>query len=134
MTVKVNTALSGQRRSVKMNISGEYFYGNKVSEYGRKNGYVDYGTLAKSVNHVLNNDVIRCGCGCFETVNWSEEDDDREVFQWYITDYSGAEVLLEAGEMVLYNEELNMYLWGVTHFGTSWDHVLTNIRCNTGEV
>ena len=27
-----------------------------------------------------------------------------------------------------YNEQLDMYLWGITHFGTSWDYVLTDVK------
>ena len=36
----------------------EYFYGNKISDYGIQNGYVDYATLAKSFDAVLNNDIM----------------------------------------------------------------------------
>lgn len=53
-----------------------------------------------------------------------------EIFQYYIVNSNGAEILQDAGEIVFYNEELDLYLWGVTHWGTSWDFVLTNIRCN----
>ena len=53
-----------------------------------------------------------------------------EVFQWYIVDDNGAEILKEINEIVYYNDELDMYLWGVTHWGTSWDYVLTDIPCN----
>jgi hypothetical protein len=28
-------------------VHGKYFFGNEISEYGQKNGYVDYGTLAR---------------------------------------------------------------------------------------
>lgn len=52
------------------------------------------------------------------------------IFQWFIVSGYGAEILKEAGEIVYYNEYLDLYLWGVTHYGTSWDYVLTNIRCN----
>ena len=31
-----------------MTLKSVYFYGNKVSEYGIENGFVDYGTLAKA--------------------------------------------------------------------------------------
>ena len=52
-----------------------------------------------------------------------------DVFQWYIVDYSGAELLKrETNEIVYYNEELDLYLWGVTHYGTAWDYVLTDIK------
>lgn len=55
----------------------------------------------------------------------------EEVFQWFIISDNGAEILKEwTNELVVYNRELDMYLWGVTHWGTSWTHVLTDIRCN----
>lgn len=53
-----------------------------------------------------------------------------EVFQWFIISDNGAEILKEwTEEIVFYNAELDMYVWGVTHYGTSWDYVLTDIRC-----
>ena len=58
-----------------------------------------------------------------------EQDDQSEVFQWYIIDDNGARICKEFNEIVYYNETLDMYLWGVTHYGTSWDHVLTDIPC-----
>lgn len=61
-----------------------------------------------------------------------EEERYPEIFQWFITDYPGAEVLSWNNEIIYYNETLDLYLWGVTHFGTSWDYVLTDIKCNTG--
>ena len=42
-----------------MLVHGKYFYGNEISAYGQENGYVDYGTLAKAFDAVLNNDIIQ---------------------------------------------------------------------------
>lgn len=42
-----------------MNIYGEYFFGNKISDYGLENGFVDYGTLSKAFDAVLNNDIMQ---------------------------------------------------------------------------
>lgn len=36
----------------------KYYYGNAISEYGLENGRVDYGTLAKAFDAVLNNDIM----------------------------------------------------------------------------
>ena len=58
----------------------------------------------------------------------NEQDDEPEVFQWFIVDDWGARLLQEISEIVYYNETLDMYLWGVTHCGTSWDYVLTSIK------
>lgn len=111
-----------------------YFYGNKISDYGIQNGYVDYATLAKAFDAVLNNDIIpkTMNIGYWELVSGFDYDEETEeyadIYQYYIVSDNGAKILKEAGEIVYYNEELDMYVWGVTHFGTSWDYVLTNIK------
>lgn len=172
----------------------DYFYGNKISDYGIENGYVDYGTLAKAFDAVLNNNII----GVTGWENWSkvsggvdnseeieeleenlneiedkiydlrvqrddldesetelydeldnkieelrneslgiedciddlrrEEEEEPEIFQYYIVSDNAVEILQEADEIVYYNEELDMNVWCVTHYGTAWDYVLTDIK------
>ena len=118
----------------------KYFYGNEISEYGRKNGFVDYRTLAKSFDAVLNNDIINktSDIGYWDVINGSEYDEETDsyvdIFQYYIISAQGAEILQrETEEIVFYNEELDLYVWGVTHFGTAWDYVLTDIECDIEE-
>lgn len=159
----------------KMEKEQKYYYGNAISEYGIENGYVDYATLAKAFNAVLNNDIMSLtyDIGSWEQVSGiidntdeieeleekrdeleelnesspsqiieneineineqieeleNEQDNEPEVFQWFIVDDWGARLLQqEANEIVYYNETLDIYLWGVTHFGTSWNYVLTSI-------
>lgn len=154
----------------------KYYYGNAISEYGMENGYVDYATLAKAFNAVLNNDIMSLtyDIGYWEQVSGivdntdeieeleekmdeleeenesspsqileneineineqiedleNEQDNEPEVFQWFIVDDWGARLLQqETNEIVYYNEILDMYLWGVTHYGTSWNYALTNIK------
>ena len=152
----------------------KYYYGNAISEYGMENGYVDYATLAKCFNAVLNNDIMQLtyDIGYWDQVSGTvdnteeieeleekkeeleEENEsspsqileneineindqieelereqyDQEVFQWYIVDEGGARLLQDINQIVYYNEKLNVYLWGVTHCGTSWDYVLTDIK------
>lgn len=160
-----------------MFVHGKYFYGNEISEYGQEHGYVDYRTLAKSFDAVLNNDIMQ---KTWDVLGWWEqesgfvdnteeinelqeqieelmldnEDDEHteeieelqdrineleeeqensynaDIYQYYIVDDNGAEILKECNEIVFYNETLDMYVWGVTHWGTSWDYVLTDIKCN----
>lgn len=173
----------------------DYFYGNKISDYGLKHGYVDYRTLAKAFDSVLNNNLIYINVGYWEKESGSvdnsdyfeeleekqeyledlktkleeaqekadymlntrlvemleagidrldnaimeidcdiaelqrEMEEEPEIFQWYVVDDQGADILKEFNEVVYYNEELDIYLWGITHYGTSWDYVLTNIPC-----
>lgn len=153
----------------------KYYYGKPISDYGMEHGHVDYATLAKTFNAVLNNDIMSLtyDIGSWDQVSGivdnseeiekleekrdeleeenenspsqileneineineqieeleNEQYEGEEVFQWFIVDDWGARLLQqEADEIVYYNETLDMYLWGVTHYGTSWDYVLTNI-------
>ena len=179
-----------------------YFYGNEVSDFGVKNGRVDFRCFAKAFDAVLNNNIMSATAdvGYWEPVSGSEEyyedhagtvynydeaqerieeleaerdalqekldaleelDDDMnaeyvselqkkideleedidwlndahydEVFQWFIVSDNAVSLLEEANQIVYYNEALDMYLWGVTHWGTSWDYVLTCIPCHIYE-
>lgn len=168
---------------------GTSFYGNEASNYAKENGRLDYATLAKAFDAVLNNGIIEAtaNIGYWESENGSEEyyEDNagnrytydekeerikeleskieeleeleteeaeteineireniealedahyEEIFQYFIISENGAEILKNCtNEIVFYNEELNMYVWGVTHWGTSWDYVLTDIKLNCGK-
>lgn len=117
-----------------MKLYGDRVYGTKVSEYGLENGYLDYYTLSEIVGDmILNNEIfMKTGYENWELENGFEEDEEGnylEVYQYYIITDSGARFLSEyTDELVFYNEELDMYLWGITHFGISWDYVLTDIK------
>lgn len=105
-------------------------YGYEVSKHGLDNGYLDYYTLSKIVgDNILNNSIIE------ETgyENWEMYSgyfgEYQDVYQYYIITYSGAKFLEDyTDEIVYYNDQLDMYVWGITHFGTSWDYVLTDIE------
>lgn len=165
--------------------TSEYFYGNKISEYGLKNGYVDFRTLAKCGDMVLCNDITKL---FYSSINGEyidpqqengfvdnseeieelqekldelldlfkevedpttekeienqidqiqerinsleyEQDNNPEIYQYYIIDDSLANILKEwTDEIIYYIDFLGVYVWGVTHYGTSWDYVLTNIK------
>ena len=121
-----------EERSITL-YDGEAF-GHKVSEYALEHGYLDYLTLSKIVgNCVLNNNIFEyVGYENWELENGGEENADGyfyDVYQYYIITYGGARLLGEfTDELVYYNPDLDMYLWGITHFGTSWDYVLTDIK------
>ena len=56
-----------------------------------------------------------------------------DIFQYYIVPGYAVPYLEEANEIVYYNPELDLYVWGVTHCGTSWDYVLTDIKLELEE-
>ncbi len=109
------------------------FMGFEVSEYAKEKGYVDYGTLAKCFDAVLCNNVgSRCG-DTMELVHGKDYDEENDsycdVYQYFIIDNQGYELLKEyTDEIVYYDSELDIYVWGVTHYGTSWSYVLTDIK------
>ena len=167
-------------------IKSTYFYGNAISEYGLKNGYVDYRTLAKCGDMVLCNDITKLFYNEIEpeqvngnidnsdeidelqekidelTAEYRATDDEQrekelqeqidtlqekindleyeqdsppEIYQYYIIDDNLAEILKKwTDEIIYYIDYLDIYVWGVTHFGTSWDYVLTNIKIENNEV
>ena len=54
---------------------------------------------------------------------------DEEIYQHYIiSDYGGQFLAEYTDEIVFYNERLDIYIWGITHFGTALDYVLTDIK------
>ena len=169
-------------------LAGTYFCGNEASDYAKEQGYLDYATLAKGFDAVMNNSIMEIananGIGYgeqengiidnsdvigglenqieeveekMENVNEDSDDykafereidemNDRinelqnqqdyppEVFQWFIVDDNGANIVKEyTDDPLYYNKALDMYLWGITHFGTSWSYVLTDVKLNCGE-
>lgn len=79
----------------------------------------DYSTIEKEIEKLK------------EKIEELEEEQDEipEIFQYYIISDSGYNILkYHTNEIVYYIESLDLYIWGVTHYGTSWDYVLTNIK------
>lgn len=63
-----------------------------------------------------------------------EQSYDQDIFQYFIVSDQGAEMIKQyTNDPLFYNETLDMYVWGVTHWGTSWDYVLTDVRLNCKE-
>lgn len=127
----------------QLKLAGKYFCGNEISNYGKEHGFLDYDTFSRAFDHVLNNSIFELGQGIgygWELVNgldfdYEEEEiiEKPEVFQWYIVSDSGAQIIQDyTNEILYYHDELDIYLWGVTHWGTGWDYVLTDIPCNCG--
>lgn len=102
-----------------------YLYDNIVS--GCKSKYVNsetYDVISEEEFEALSSE---------ERNNYYEELDLPEIFQYYIVGENAIDILKDAGEIVFYSEALNLYIWGVAHYGTAWDYVLTDIKINTCE-
>lgn len=73
-----------------------------------------------------------------EQIEELEEEQERlynqEIFQYYIVSDQGAEMIKQYTEDPLfYNETLDMYVWGIIHYGTAWSYVLTDVKLNCKE-
>lgn len=56
-------------------------------------------------------------------------EDLKDVYQIYAINQLGADYLIDnTNELVYYNSELDTYFWAITHFGTSWSDVYTEIN------
>lgn len=111
---------------------------------------ISYSELARRVGDcILNNEIQSALAGeyefelfngtdnyCYKHENESEclekdhecDYESMDVYQTYIISESGAEYLQRnTNEIVYYCKKLGIYLWGITHFGTSWSGVYTQI-------
>lgn len=69
-----------------------------------------------------------------ERIDELKNETEPEIFQYFIISEQGANILKEwTDEIVYYNKTLDIYVWGVTHLGTGWDYVLTDIQLNCKE-
>lgn len=126
-----------------------------------ESGYLTYKTLADLVGDMIlcNNmedrlyntlDLEYGKDTTFYDENWEEisskkydefNDEGKEtheepidIYQYYIISNYGADILKDyTDEIVFYDRELDLYVWGVTHCGTSWDYVFTNIKIKKEE-
>lgn len=102
------------------------FYGNKLEPQEIESGYVSYGTLAKcgnlvqSHNTALINELYEQGFGYNE-----ETEDYDEIVQVFIIDIHLKEVInrFMPDDYVTWSDITGAYIWGITHWGTSWNYV-----------
>lgn len=120
----------------KLGMLGGKVYGYRISYYGQEHGHLDYKTMADIVGDmVLANGIIRT---TWDTCEWElengsdydeENDSYTDIYQEYIISERGAAWLKEhTDEIVYYSPALDISVWGITHWGTGWDYVLSNIE------
>lgn len=133
--------------------NSKYFYGHELSRESLDSKRITYADLVAPFSIILANDLMQktYNIGYWEIENGSEvtyyDKDDNEVdydtyidsddceekyneyYQYYIIEPQFVEVLQEfTNETVWYNEELDLHVWGVQHWGTSWSYVHTEIE------
>ena len=111
----------------EMNLYGNKVFGVTVSDLALERGYLDYKALANILEDCILNNTLRSETfGEWEMVSGTLKE---AISQDFIISKYGYHILSEyTDEVVFYNERLNIYIWGVSHWGTSWEYVLTDIK------
>ena len=102
-------------------------FGIEVSAYGKEKGYLDYRTLAYMLEHVIPNNLIReATLSDWKIVSGKLK---GVVMQDFIITKFGYEILNKyTDELVLYNEDLDMYIWASSIWESGAAYKLTNVK------
>ena len=109
-----------------------YYYGKLIlNNYEKEHKRLSYSNMLKVLTddcYILNNTIT--DKFDFDFLDESlYDDEDLTIYQYYIiSEYTADKLQKHTNEIILYNADLDMYLLGVGHFGTSWDYVLTDIK------
>lgn len=110
---------------------------DELSQYEKDNMIVSYANLFRDNDSlILCNNIVE-DYEELEQVsgfNYDDEDDySPDIYQYYIIDDYLAERLKEINEIVFYHNRLDIYVLGVTHFGTSWSYVNSGLYLEKDE-
>lgn len=117
----------------------KYVLESKLNEYEREHKRISYATLCDFLfsDMILCNKILDVDYNLLENQElgslYDEETEEYdEVYQWYIVNVDSWMLdklkELNFNEIQLfYSDVLEEYILGVTHWGTSWDYVLTDI-------
>lgn len=111
------------------------FFENNLSEYEKQYKTISFYHLLKKIgiydNMILCNNIINVEENLYDNIIngefYDEESDEyAEIYQYFLFTASDFEIELikeNTNLLVFYSEKLDLYVLGVTHFGTSWDYV-----------
>jgi hypothetical protein len=103
-----------------------YINEKDLNEYERENKRLSYKNLFYDDDSLILCNNIANDYEDLELMNGTDYD---EIYQYYIIDDNTAQRLIDdTDEIIFYHNELDIYVLGVTHWGTSWDYVLTDFE------
>lgn len=107
---------------------------NELNDEEKRTGRVSYRRLIDRYidDLVLCNNIVNIDNTVFENMENIDVDDDDEIeiYQYYLCNLGEfeREKLIEYGVSLSYSELLDCDVLLVTHWGTSWDYVMTNVK------
>lgn len=126
----------------KIELSEINWFKDNLNEHELKSGYVSYKHVVERFigDIVLCNNITEVDPECIynELVGSlydEEEDEYTDVFQWYLCNLSEFDIkflnkLDQDDIIIVHSDLLDIDVLCVTHFGTSWDYVLTSFPIN----
>lgn len=103
---------------------------NELNSYEKENKRLSYANLFyNDDNMILCNNIID-DYGELEQVNgFNDNDDYDEIYQYYIiSDNLANRLINNTHEIIYHHNKLDIYVLGVTHYGTNWSYVLTDFK------
>lgn len=104
------------------------FSKDELSNYEIENKILSYKNLFSKNNNMILCNNIAYDYDELEQESGFDEDGIPDIFQYYIIDDYSAERLKEIDEIVFYHNKLDIYVLGVTHFGTNWAYVESGLE------
>lgn len=109
-----------------------YIHENDLNSYEKEHNRLSYKNLFYDDDSLILCNNIAYDVDELELVsgNYYDEEDDyyEDIYQYYIIDDSLADRLKDINELIFYHNRLDVYVLGVTHFGTSWGYILTDLK------
>lgn len=110
-----------------------YINEKDLNNYEKENKKLSYKNLFYKDEGLILCNNIASDYEDLELVGGEDYDDESgeyaEIYQYYIIDDDTARRLIDdTNEIVYYHNRLDIYILGVTHYGTSWDYVLTDFE------
>ena len=104
---------------------------NELNDEEKRTGRVSYRRLIDKYidDLVLCNNIVNIDNTVFDNMQ-NVDDDDFEIYQYYLCNLSNfeRENLLAYGVSLSYSELLDCDVLLVTHWGTSWDYVMSQAK------
>lgn len=106
---------------------------NELNDEEKRTGRVSYRRLIDRYidDLVLCNNIVNIDNTVFDNMqNIDVDDDDFEIYQYYLCNLDDfeREKLLDYDVSLSYSELLDCDVLLVTHWGTSWDYVMTDVK------
>lgn len=106
-----------------------YIKNEDLNDYERNNKRLSYKNLFYNDDALILCNNIANDWEDLEQQNGFDDEEYQDIYQYYIIDDETARRLIEnTNEIIFYHNKLDIYILGVTHYGTGWSYVLTDFE------